>query len=76
MSQITFANNGVQRMVRTKQYDLLNRLTNTTSVSSVASWFVYAYNRANQRPRTTLADGSYWVYAYDSLGQVISGRKY
>jgi len=67
--------NGVQRMVTTKQYDLLNRLTNSTSVSSVASWFVYAYNSANQRTRTTLADGSYWVYGYDSLGQVTSGRK-
>src|SRR5882724_862478 len=63
-------------MVTTKQYDLLNRLTNTTSISSVASWFVYTYNSANQRTRATLADGSYWVYAYDSLGQVISGRKY
>src|SRR6266568_1480231 len=76
VSQITFASNGVQRMVTTKQYDLLNRLTNTASVSSVASWFVYTYNSANQRTRTSLADGSYWVYAYDSLGQVISGRKY
>src|SRR6266567_3299580 len=76
VSQITFVSNGVQRMVTTKQYDLLNRLTNTASVSSVASWFVYAYNSANQRTRTTLADGSYWVYAYDSLGQVVSGRKY
>src|SRR6266550_7486627 len=63
-------------MVTTKQYDLLNRLTNTTSVSSVASWFVYAYNSANQRTRATLADSSYWVYAYDSLGQVTSGKKY
>ncbi len=68
----TFASNGVQRMVTTKQFDLLNRLTNSSSSVS----FVYAYNSANQRTRTTLADGSYWVYIYDSLGQVISGRKY
>ena len=55
-------------MVTSKQYDLLNRLTNTASSSS----FVYAYNSANQRTRATLVDGSYWVYAYDSLGQVTS----
>ncbi len=72
MSQIAFTNNGVQRMVTTKQNDLLNRLTNSSSSDS----FVYAYNSANQRTRTTLADGSYWVYAYDSLGQATSGRKY
>ncbi len=59
-------------MVTSKQYDLLNRLTNSSSSVS----FVYAYNSANQRSRATLADGSYWVYAYDSLGQVISGRRY
>ena len=31
---------------------------------------------ANQRIKATLADGSYWVYQYDSLGQVTSGQKY
>ncbi|MDZ4199030.1 MAG: RHS repeat-associated core domain-containing protein [Kiritimatiellia bacterium] len=30
----------------------------------------YDYNSANQRIRNTLADGSYWVYAYDRLGQL------
>ncbi len=29
-----------------------------------------------QRIRTTHADGSYWIYQYDSLGQVISGKRY
>jgi len=36
----------------------------------------YAYNAANQRSQATLADGSYWVYQYDNLGQVTSGKKY
>jgi len=72
VSQIAFTNNGVQRMVTSKQFDLLNRLTN----SSASVSFVYAYNSANQRTRATLADGSYWVYTYDSLGQVISGKRY
>jgi len=65
-------------MTTTKQYDFLNRLTqiqSSTGVSPVAS-FKYAYNNANQRTRNILADGSYWIYQYDSLGQVTSGKKY
>src|SRR5665213_1080811 len=31
---------------------------------------VYSYNLANQRTGVTNADGSYWAYQYDSLGQV------
>ncbi len=38
--------------------------------------YTYQYNLANQRTRADLADGSYWVYQYDSLGQVVSGKRY
>ena len=38
--------------------------------------FTYTYNNANQRVRVVLADGSYRLYEYDSLGQVISGERY
>jgi len=38
--------------------------------------FAYQYNMANQRTRADLGDGSYWIYSYDNLGQVISGRRY
>ena len=31
---------------------------------------------ANERTRTTLADGSYWQYVDDDLGQVSSGKRY
>jgi len=31
---------------------------------------VYGYNLANQRTGLTNADGSYWTYQYDSLGQM------
>ncbi len=34
------------------------------------------YNMANQRTKTTLADNSYWNYAYDDLGQLDSGGKH
>ena len=64
----------------TNQYDYLNRLTSTSSATngqSIAfSSFNYAYNFANQRTAVTNADSSRWVYAYDSLGQVTSGKKY
>jgi RHS repeat-associated protein len=78
VSQIGFTNNATGRMVTTKQYDFLNRLTNISSMegaTSVAS-FAYPYNTANQRTSVTNADGSYWVYSYDNLGQVTAGVKH
>jgi RHS repeat-associated protein len=75
---ISFSNNGVARMTTTRQYDYLNRLTQIQSSaggSNVAS-FHYNYNIANQRTAVTNVDNSYWVYQYDNLGQVISGKKY
>jgi RHS repeat-associated protein len=65
-------------MTTTKAYDNLNRLTSIQSSaggSPVAS-FGYSYNAANQRTTISNADDSRWVYQYDSLGQVISGKKY
>jgi len=61
-----------------KQYDCWNR---QTAVQNSIGGFAAAacdslYNLANQRLVVTNADGSRWVYAYDSLGQVTSGRKY
>ncbi len=42
----------------------------------VVSGSGYAYNTANQRHTVTNADQSYWVYQYDDLGQVTSGKRY
>src|SRR5262245_20990893 len=68
-------------MSTVKNYDYLNRLSSigshpggTPSLSSVT--YNYQYNDANQRTRVTLADGSYWLYEYDSLGQAKSGKRY
>jgi hypothetical protein len=69
-------------MRQARQYDSLNRLGQvattafTNGGSVVVSGFGYAYNSANQRTRAALADGAYWVYEYDSLGQVVSGKKF
>ncbi|MDR3411032.1 MAG: hypothetical protein P4L87_08845 [Formivibrio sp.] len=65
-------------MTTTKQYDFLDRLTaiqSTAGAAPVAS-FNYQYNSANQRTQVTNADRSAWVYQYDRLGQVVSGKKY
>jgi len=78
--QIAFQQSTTARMTTTKQYDYLNRLTSISSQPSGTGVppvsFHYAYNLANQRTQDKLADGSYWVYQYDALGQVISGTKY
>jgi len=78
VSQITFKQSGTTRVATTKQYDYLNRLTSISSAPSATNTvsFNYSYNNANQRVRDTLADGSYWIYQYDSLGQVIGANKY
>jgi len=80
VSQIAFQQNGATRVTTTKTYDDLNRLTQMASQPGAAGLppvaFNYSYNSANQRTQDQLADGSYWVYQYDSLGQVISGHKY
>jgi RHS repeat-associated protein len=75
IQNIYFTNNGVQRMVTTKNYDNLNRLTSISSVPSASSAvsFNYGYNNANQRTSVVKSSDSYdstWLYGYDSLGQV------
>jgi RHS repeat-associated protein len=79
VGQIDFTANNTPFMSTVKQYDHLNRLTNISTVNSAQQALdshAYAYNSANQRTRVTLPDSSYWVYTYDSLGQVTSGKKY
>jgi RHS repeat-associated protein len=78
VGQIAFTNSSAWRMTTAKQYDYLNRLAAISSAPSAASAlsYSYQYNSASQRVRTTLADGSSWLYTYDPLGQVIAGDKY
>src|SRR5207248_7008633 len=68
------------RMTTTKAYDNLDRLGTVSSQPSAsgasAVSFSHRYNSANQQVQRIETDSSFWVYQYDSLGQVISGKKY
>jgi RHS repeat-associated protein len=81
---LTLTNHNTGRgMTTTRDYDRLNRLR-TISSKAVGSTnapvlpvaFEYQYNAANQRTRVNREDSAYWIYTYDELGQVVSGRKY
>ncbi len=78
VEQISFKQGSTPVMTTTKSYDRLNRLLSigSTPSGSPAVQFGYSYNAANQRTRRSEADASYWVYEYDSLGQVKSGKRY
>ena len=79
VSEVAFTNAGARRMITTRQFDGLRRLTNTVSSNATAvvvSAHGYQYNSANQRTRVNLADSSFWIYDYDALGQVKSGKRY
>ena len=80
VSQIAFKQGTTTRMTTTKQSDFLNRLKQISSVpatnGALPLSFHYNYNSANQRTKSTLADGSYWEYQFDSLGQVTNGVKH
>jgi RHS repeat-associated protein len=83
VSQIDFKHSATLRSRTVKGYDNLNRLQSIANhpgssgaVSLNSLSYSYLYNDVNQRVRTTLADGSYWLYEYDALGQVRSGKRY
>ena len=78
VSTVVFQQSGNTRMTTTKSYDNLNRLKSVGSALSpgLVVNSGYTYNSANQRTGVTKADGSYWVYTDDALGQVQRGAKY
>jgi len=80
VSDITFRSNSTTRMTTTKSHDYLNRLLASSSLPSASGQsaisYAYVYNDASQRTRVSMADGSYRLYEYDNLGQLISGKHY
>ena len=75
---LTFKQGSTGRATRTREFDRLNRLLVVTATpGSGAGWSsLYADNTANQLTHRADFDGSYWVYEYDALGQVISGKRF
>ncbi len=67
-------------MTTTKSYDKLNRMTGMISTPSGGGQLPFSYgasyNEANQRITVTMNDGSYWVYEYDTLGQIKAAKKH
>ena len=78
---LTFKQNATLRVTTEQRYDFLGRLREVSARLNSSSGLPavsssYQYNSANQRERNREADGSYWQYSYDALGQVTSGKKY
>jgi len=78
VGHIDFSSNGTSAMTTYHTNDNLGRLTGISSYTNYAPMtsFAYGYNAAGQRVCVTNVDGSYWVYQYDALGQVVSGGKH
>jgi len=78
VGQITFKSNAVVRLTTMKAHDYLDRLHSIESSvgSAVVAAFAFQHNDVNQRVRSVLADGSFWIYEYDTIGQVTSGKRY
>jgi RHS repeat-associated protein len=80
IESVTSQYNGVTRMTTARVYDRLGRLQSISSTPAAAGELpissAYQYNDAGQRIRSTQADGTYWLYSYDALGQVTSGNRY
>ena len=77
VEQIDCRHQGHDRMMTGRTFDHLNRLTRVLAMSTNGALlsFAYGYNRAGQRTNAVLADGSYWQYQYDSLGQLTSAKR-
>ena len=75
---LTFKAGSTLRATTVRQFDNLDRVRwiSTSSAGAASLKFDYGYNALGQRTHRTDSDGSYWVYQYDSLGQVTSGRRY
>lgn len=78
VSTVTFQHNGATVMTTSKTYDYANRLTNIASVTATGTVSSHTYDHTplNQRNRADLADGTHWVYQYNSKGEVTNGTRY
>ncbi len=80
LRELSFDDGSGNPPMRTRRtYDKLNRLVSILTepgMSRSQMGFHYQYDSANRRSKATAADGSWWDYAYDGLGQLTSGKRY
>ena len=79
LNTTTITAGGSAKLTTARSYDSLYRMTSISSVSSapsVVKTYSYTYDDKDRRSRLNMPDGSYWLYAYDAKGQIISGVKY
>jgi RHS repeat-associated protein len=78
--RIRFQEEDVTRLTTVREADALDRVSavSAQTVDSASGLLAqnYAYNDVHQPVRTTLADGSYWSFGYDPLGQLTTGRRH
>ena len=73
----TLSNSSGAILTTNRTYDNRSRMTSIASTAGATTRsYAYTYNDKDQRTICTLADGSYWEYAYDDKGQVTGGIKY
>ncbi len=75
-SKLQMGLSGTNRLTTSRVYDKVDRLTWLTNAYASTDVFGFAFNAAGQMTRRDEPDGAYWIYTYDSLGQVTSGKKY
>jgi RHS repeat-associated protein len=73
---IGFKHSGTAVLAQARAYDLRDRLTGM-EVAGITQPHSHeqTYNRADQKTRIDLANGDYWTFGYDDLGQVTAGAK-
>ncbi len=73
----TFTQGAGTRLTTTRGYDSADRIASVINTPGVGANIsrAYIYNNRNQRTQSTLVNGDYWKYNYNSKGEVISGVK-
>lgn len=77
VDNVVLKQGGTTRVTLDRDFDNLDRqsLGSAIPAAGPAVSYAYHYDPAGQRDTATLADGSYWGYGYDALGQVTVGSK-
>jgi len=78
LRETVFHDGITNRLRQVREYDFNHRLTNIAAIAdgNVVDAYCYRYNEQNQRERTDLSDGTYWITTHDRYNQVASADRY